>query len=420
MNRPPLLHPVWLLPVLASAALAADGEPEVVTVKDFLLTPMANLGAADGTWELHPKALVGGGYDDNLYLNDADNGQEGGWYARGVAGVDLRWLPNDTDRVVLDGEVERSIYRDHPDRDFTGVNGLLSGRREGALFALSGKAGYRRTQDPLVQTRTIVPRDLWNLLGQGDYKGLIDTWSLGVRHDGVRYREGFSTYGADEASYARTGIFARYGYQFAEEDELYVRVGTDANRYREDGAFNDSVGIDGVVGVRRGLAAKTDALLEAGVAWRRYEDYFHQPDPIDPTIMRSGDSRIALGPLVQAELRYSWEELSAVALRGFSEIADSLTTNAAWYVGGGVDVRQRLLGNCAALAGMQAYRFRDLDTIEGLEPESRTTVGFNAGIEFFLRDGVGLRLMGTYEDSHARVSESYDRFTVFTDLAVVF
>lgn len=418
--RAPFSSLLCLLGASAGAVYAADGTAETVSVKDFALIPLSSLGFAERTVEVHPKALVGTGYDDNLYLNAPENDQTGAWYVRGVAGVDLRWLPNETDRVVFDGEVERSLYRDNPERDFTGVGSSVRGNHDGPLLALAGEAGYQRTQDPLVETRQIVPRDLWNIIVDGDYKGLLDTWTVGLRHEGVRYREDFSGYSADEASYGTIGAFARYGYQLAEEDELYARCDVDRIVYREDGAFNDSIGVRGVVGVQRGVGARTEALLEAGLAWRHYDDYFHAPDPIDPTVTLYGDSRQAWGPSGKALLRYSWEELSAISLSASSEITDSLTANTAWYGSLGASLRQRLLTNCAALAGMQTYRFVDLDNIEGIEPESRTTNGANLGLEFFLRDGVGIRIMATYENSHARISESYERFTVFTDLAVVF
>ena len=88
-----LYQPVALLTALAvtiPAGFAAEGaaEPQPVPVKDFNVRPMANFAYADNRLVLHPKALVGVGYDSNVYAETTN--EHSGTFVRGLVGV-LVW-----------------------------------------------------------------------------------------------------------------------------------------------------------------------------------------------------------------------------------------------------------------------------------------------------------------------------------------
>ena len=110
-------------------------------------------------------------------------------------------------------------------------------------------------------------------------------------------------------------------------------------------------------------------------------------------------------------MRYNYEEQSWVRATAFSALQDSASAAyAAYYFGGKIDARQRLLKNAGAIASVEVTE--NYDTDAGTRTRERTVDRiFQAGLDYQLREGLGIRAIGGYEKSTAQVAAGFSRWT---------
>jgi hypothetical protein len=397
-----------LVPSLALVLPLALQAADDVTIRDFSITPMGNLTALDGSLELHPKAKAGYAYDSNIY--NAPSDKQHATFASGTVGLDLRWLATREDKVTLASEISGDRYPSHSDRNTYSGSAVAGIVHDGPRIGGTADAGYTRREDPLIETGERIRVNVYNADAQVDWKALVSTWSLGGKALREDYLEPFSGFSADDRDNDRGSAYVRYGWQYKDGSEIYGRlIGSRTRYYHDSNAFNNSTGLGGVLGWRYQAASKTSILAEAGAERRSYSDEFA------PTY----DDRTAFAPIGSLAATYTWGERSDATLRGFSEIRDSMTANSALYYGISLGARQRVFTKAGVFGGVMLSNFADMAAAAGSDREQRITNTLNAGVEYRLRDGVALRLKTTYENSHARLGDDYDRYTVGLDLGVV-
>ena len=154
-------------------------ETQPVSIADFSIQPMGNLGGG-GAWDIHPKALVGTGYDSNLYGDE--NNEEDDAYFRGIAGMTTRWYASESMTFTGDGEFETKQFFDSKNNgaDFNGGTISLGLQSAGLVDTFSANASWKRADDPTVSTGETLATS--TLSGGLDYRyeGILDTYSLGA------------------------------------------------------------------------------------------------------------------------------------------------------------------------------------------------------------------------------------------------
>lgn len=410
-----LHRPVSLLVAIAcvSVAQAADAEVKDVQVKDITVEPRANLTVDDGTLRVHPKALLGGGFNSNVFAED-DSQENDGFYLRALAGLEADWRLNPHNKLNVDGHFEVLSYTDSDNEDGDLVGGKLDADwlwREARNDARI-HGGYARYDDPLIQTgEQILRQDIAGsalVTMQGaTIKTIIDVGitALDYLEDG----SGFTEDTRDNTVYRLVG---RMGVTTARDTYYYGLVGVDRIDYWDNLQYNDSNGVTVGVGTQVRLGERSVLTAEGGVTYRAYDDDFGGISNYD-------DDQV-LAPYLSVAARWPWESGSQVGLNVFSRIDESLTANAAWIYGAALDGRYRLLARSALFGSLAGYHSEDSGQGPGITTETRDTLEFTAGVDHAITKGLTGRLKGAYTDSTADLGNDFTRYIISVDLAAAF
>lgn len=406
------LSPVLGLIALAGTVAAADGSEDTVTIRDFTIVPMGNLSFHQDRVVVHPKAMVGAGYNSNVYA--APDNETADTYGEVVAGVETRYLIGDSQKLMLDLEGEGRGYHDETSRNLIG--GRARGRydiedSQGMKYQVLG--AYARYDDPLIETGQQIDRGASNLGGVAEWQGARNRLALRGEWQNENFFEAGTGFGEDERDSDTVRGTLTYGYGYAEDAEVFARLVVDALTYAEHGArFQDSTGTAGLLGWRGVIATRISAIVEGGIQHRSYDDDFNR----DPAF----DDETVLRPIGSASMRWNWEQGSHIGVRASSTVDKSISSNAAYVTSGEVDVRYRLLEKAALIGSGQVSLLEQSGAAAGREIEKRGTIQVRAGGEYFLRDGLGLRLVGTYEDSMSKTANDYDRLGALLSLGFAY
>jgi hypothetical protein len=407
-------RPVALLTAIACAvpALGAADSEALVRVKDLDVEPRANLTADDGTLRLHPKALLGVGYNSNIFAEADDENDD--IYLRGLAGLQADWRLNPHNALALNGEIEALKYLDSDNDEGDLVGGLLTGDWfwQEANNQAQVHAGYARFDDPLIQTGEQILRQnidgYLNLdLRGATFRTIIKAGATALDYleDGVSFDEE----SRDNTVYRAT---ARLGVNTARDTYYYALVGVDRWDYWENIQYNDSNGLTVGLGTQVRIGDRSTLTAEGGATYRLYEDDFAGIDDYD-------DEQV-LAPYLSIAARWPWETGSRVGLNVFSRLDESLTANAAWIYGAALDGRYRLLARSALFGSLGGYHSEDSGEGPGIPNEERDTVEAVAGVEHEVTKGLVGRLRLTWTDSDAEISNDFTRYIVAFDLAAAF
>ena len=135
----------------ASQAVAVEGvERETVTVDGTDVRPVGGGLDTGGSHVIHPKAMLGLGYDSNVFA--VENGEEDDVYGRAIAGVVGRWELGVSHLIEYDVELEGQVYADVDDSDMLGGRGDIEWAYEGLANVVNTSLSYNRFDDPLIET----------------------------------------------------------------------------------------------------------------------------------------------------------------------------------------------------------------------------------------------------------------------------
>lgn len=407
-------RPVALLVAIAcasSAIAAEDASP--VYVKGIEVVPRANLTADDGTLRLHPKAMLGTGYNSNIFA-ESDGSEKDDIYVRGLAGLLVDWRLGPHQKLNLDAELEALSYLDSDYEDGNLVGGLLAGdfRWHQTGNDVRVHAGYARYDDPLVQTGEQILRQtidgFVNVALQGAVgRAVIEAGAVALDYleDGLN----FSEESRDVTTYRAS---ARVGWTSARETFYYALLAADFNDYWKNIQYNDSTGLTAGVGAQVRLGERSVLTAEGGVTYRMYDDNYGGNTAYD-------DEEI-LAPYISVAARWPWESGSHAGLKLFSRVDESVTSNASWVYGMQVDGRYRLLAHSGLIGSVAGYHSEDSGQLASAQAEERDTLEVMVGVEHEIAKGFVGRLKGTYTDSSAEVSNDFSRYIAALDFAVVY
>ena len=407
-----LNRPVTLLIALTCVGTGMGVEQEPISVKDISVRPMGNFNAVDGTVVLHPKVLLGVGYNDNIFATDTNEKDD--VYGRGLAGLTADWRLNPHSSLAFNGEFEGLHYSESENEKGNMVGGLADldykwreAKNEGILHG-----GYARYDDPLVETGEQILRE--NIVGSGalTMQGAEMRTVANASITAIDYLEDGNGFTSDSRDNTVYSAFGRVGITTARDTFYYGLVGIDRVDYWETTQFNNSWGVTAGVGSQVRLGERSSLTAEGGVTYRVYDDNFNKNV--------SYDDETVLAPYINITAKWPWESGSHVGLNVFSRLDESLTANAAWASGGGIDGRYRLLARSALFASVSYYHSEDSGMGQGATVENRDSVDIAGGVEHEMCKGVVGRLKAVYTDSDSETSNSFTRLVVAADLAIAF
>lgn len=411
--RPILLCPVAaLLAVAATVAAAEPQQPPKVHVGDFALDPMGNWTVDNGRVVLHPKAELGAGYDSNVYAAKEETKSDG--YLTGLAGLEVRYAIGDSQKLTADAEAQgRRWFQESQQNMVLGRGRLTWEHDNNAGLRSRATAGYSRVDDPDIQTGVRIQRGEADAAARTTWQGRLARVSGGLAYNDERYFSDGEDFDRSERQNHRLLGEASAGMRYAANAEAYVHLVGDTWRYPDGGnRFRDSNGAQVLGGWRIVPSSRTEVLAEAGVEVRHYSGYYLD----DPAY----DDKSTVTPAANFKAGWSWEEGSAVVLNGYSHMVGATTANGSLLLGGDASLHYRLRTKAALLARVAVKRLTDTGAAAGEEREVRTTENLDAGGEYLLREGVGMRLVAGYEHSTAVVGEDYNRWTLSFVTAIAY
>lgn len=407
-------RPVALLVAIAcSASIATAEDAEPVMVKDISVTPRANLVFADDTLSLHPKALLGLGYNSNIF-SEADGDENDDVYVHGLVGLQGDWRLGPHENLGFNGELEVLSYADSDNDDGNLVGGLLTAdygwHDSGNDVLVHG--GYARFDDPLIQSgeqilRQTIDGNVMVALQGASLRAVIDGGATAMDYleDGIDFTED----SRDNTVYRLSG---RVGLTTARETFYYALLSYDFSDYWDNIQYNDSSGITAGLGAQVRLGERSRLSAEGGVTYRMYQDDFGGQSAYD--------DETVIAPYLNIAAVWPWESGSQARVQAFSRMDESITSNAAWVYGLVVDGRYRLLARSGLFGSLAGYHSEDSGQLSGVSTEERDTVEASVGVDYEVTKGVIGRLKGTYTDSEAEVSTDFSRYIVALDFAVAF
>ncbi|MBA3685166.1 MAG: hypothetical protein H0W72_08000 [Planctomycetes bacterium] len=400
------LRPLMLGFGTVAALVGVEGvdRPEIA-VGGFGLVPMANLVHADGTSEWHPKALLGASWNSNVYGRESSPTSD--VVGRGIAGLEWRWRAAPAHLVRADAELEHQQYASESALDLTGGRAAVEWAREGPRLTTNVDARIARNQDPLIESGELIVRDEGDVEAAAQWNTLTSRFNGRLFASNVDYREGGRFFNENQRDFVRYGTTLGYGLIRARDSLIFADLRIDRIAYSENTRYADSSGAR-LLGGWRGLIG-VRATLEAGlgVDHRSYGDGAGMPGA---TTTR---------PAANLELRWPWEQGSEIRARIESEVIDAASGSGGWSYGGSLDGRYRLRINSHLFGGAGLTRIEGDPDVPGGTDQQRSILSMEAGIAYFLRDGIGSRLRVEFTDSSSSDDVTYQRVILALDFAIV-
>jgi hypothetical protein len=405
--EPCRLQPLLLAIALASPAAGVEAMDPVM-VGGIRVNPAGDLSDIEHRFEIHPKALIGGGWNSTPTVPPADDSGPD-TYSRGLAGILLRYHPRPGLDAMLDAELERLAYSEHAELDTNA--GLLRGGFDHVAPGLTwnGDAVWRRSQETLLTTGEQVAQDHSRFRTRFAHDSAYwwEDAALSMSH--LDYRQGTSSFDKIEGDHTTYAADLRLG--IAEGDDRgFLDVRSEVVRYAVDDRFNDCTSLTTTAGCVLMTTARSNLHLEAGMELRRYaDDYLHDAD--------NGD-QLALAPWWDLGGTWSWREGDRLGARLFSDLTDSLTSNATWSMGGELSSHIELSSRLAVEAGVNLAETRDGGlNVASTAVQRRILQGSLAG-QYAVSEGLAMRLRTTAVQVQA--DNGYDRLLISLDLAYVY
>jgi len=417
---------------LGDSATPAPGTPRQADLNGLGVEPLYDLSTSDHELVMDLKAMLGYGYDSNL--NATKTHSHPSSLIEGLAGMDLDWTPTQNDALKFSGDLDDIKYLAHTSRSLAGGKTDLDYRHSGTDWAAGGDANFSRTNDPYLITGQEIKHDTGHIGLDGTDHWSQDSGTVSLGVDRIAYLEAApGAFNQDDLNSNDYTATLRFADQYSEALQAYVQAAFDGriydNKHRDPPSlipgtdittvhgYNNSAGVDAVVGLKDQLTTSSGLIAEVGVDLRRYKHSFAK----DPSF---NDSQV-IKPALDVIYRWDWAPGSSLDARAYSSVIDSIYANAAWLYGAGVDARylvweeQRI----SLLGGLGLYQLKSSgspDTVQQPNAEVRTTTELSGGAEYLIRSGVSARLTDVYDSSHSKYYNTFTRNVVEGELGFAF
>jgi hypothetical protein len=397
-----------ILLALALDCRAADMEP--VEVGGLVLGPAGDLRDSEHRFEFHPKALIGVGWNSMALVPPASDG-ESDTRLRGITGVLIRYHPCPGLDGLLDAELERLTWQRNPELD-SGAGLLRAGfdYRAPALVWI-GDMVWRQSRENLLTTGEQVEQDHHVLRSRIGHEG--SRWweevSIAISH--LDYLQGTTSFDKHQGDHSTGSLGLRFGMQNG-GDRAFLAAHTEMVKYAVDDRFNGCKALSTTLGVLFPASDRSVLHVEAGLEVRRYaDDYLGNP---------ANDDQTVLAPWWDAGGTWSWQEGDRLQARLYSDLADSLTSNATWAIGAAASSHSEITRRFSVETGIDLSQTRDGGLSQaGASVQRRIIEGSIAG-QYALAPGLAMRLQTTATRVDAMAGGGYGRLEFSLDLAYAY
>jgi hypothetical protein len=397
-----------VLLALALGCRAADMEP--VDVGGLVLAPAGDLRDREHRFEFHPKAMLGVAWNSSALIAPSNAGGSDS-RLRGLTGILIRYHPQPGLDGVIDAEIERSTWQRHPELD-TGAGLLRAGfdYRAPAL-AWAGETVWRRSQENLLNTGEQVTQDHQILRTRFGHQGGRWWEDAFIAISRLDYLQGTAGFDERQGDHCAGDFELRFGLHNG-GDRAFIAIRTQAVRYAVGERFNDCHALTTTTGVLHPASERSTLHAEAGFEVRRYvDDYLGDP--------ANGD-QVVLAPWWDAGGTWSWQEGDQLQARFYSDVADSLTSNATWAIGAAASSHNEISQRFAVESGIEISQTRDGGLVQGDASLQRRIVAASIAGQYALAPGLAMRLQTTATRVEANAGGGYDRLEISLDLAYAF
>lgn len=379
-------------------------QEEAVVVEGFRLLPLGGR-----SWfEFHPKALAGGGWDSNPLA--VGSGADADAQARLAVGFEARMLGENGSQADVGGMLRMQRYADTPGRSFTGGEAGARVQFRGRRLQSTAEARWERTSEPVLQAPEQAERDSL-LVG------------LGASHDGgasVRsVRLGWSS------------LAYREDLPYADRASLGHRRWTASGSWLFLGGADSLLGADAAVDSLDRPATAATTGYRAATLRGRWRHAYGQRTNLDVrlgAVLRVHDDVTAgdpgndddrlLAPVASLQLAGAWEERSWATLTASTSLVDGMAANASRREALEGTLRLRLLDRLELVGAGWVARRTDSAAPPGHRREIADDLYLRSGLEYRLRDGLGLRLWVSWQRHLSEAYTSYDRTLSVLELAL--
>lgn len=406
MNPSRFLAPSLVL-AMAGLGFAAD---EAVTVGDFSVDPYANLGNKSGTLRIHPKAMLTGGYDSNVYAVESDPKSDK--YVGGIVGAGLDYRINEALALNVDVQGRIVRYQDQTDRNLNGGSAAANLNWKGQVAVAGAEGHFSLVDDPLVQTGERIRHANSDAAVSGGWESDASKGLVKVGFNRVKYLEDVGGFDAAQRSYTGPKGEVRYARLGANDTEISISVRGSGWKYDSESQLKNGSQIAPSVGWQTLLGEKAALKLEGGVDLRSYSD---------ESAAGANDQRV-IRPIGSGAVIWPFAEKSEAMLRAYAANDNSLTSNAYSILGSQISIRWGATEQVVLFATGDVFKTDDTAAATGAEVQRRVTAIAGAGAEYHAVRGIAFRLTGRQTASNARDSggENYHRSEIVLDTAFAF
>lgn len=401
-------HPPWE-PSDARVRTTHDLARDPVMVEGFPLLPLGGWATGGSPWELHPKGQVGAGYDSDP---DAQRGgSDPDVLLRLVAGFEARLHTRTDWRADLAGNLRQTAYLHTHARDQLGGDANLAIQHAGRLDTWSIDAGWIRDDEALPELPDMVARDRWSTALRGSGERSAWAWSAAAGWSRLDYREDSPYFDRDERDYDSLHAQGSWALLGADGSSLGVEAALEDRRRPADSPANSNRAAVLQGRWRHALAEHSSLDLRLGGAFLGFDDDSFQ----DP----GNDDRRQVIPACSATLRWERDSLAWVDLTLAMKPIDSVVVGANGTRQDLVEVTSRLgLADRLDLVGWYWWSQRtDSSGPSGSDGQKAVDIYMRTGLDYRLRDGVGLRIWAAWQ-RNGFVNDASDRSTAGVDLAL--
>jgi hypothetical protein len=294
-------------------AVAAEVGPSVA-VGGYLVQPEGNLGGSDGAWAIHPTALLGVGYNSNIYGETSPTEDT---FSKILVGVQLDWLDETGDSVSVDAEFRYDRYLANPERDFRSGRVVAKADRERDDY--DAHVGFEAVQidDPLIQTGETVRRRVYAGRTAAGLRTAQRRHYVEMLADRQQYLEDAGGFTAAERSYDALAVKLGSTLRTGTDGSWGLRLGGQVLAYESSNKLQDVTVAEGAISRHQPLSDRILAKIELGAQQRSYSDVFAP----------GFDDQKQVLPIGSLHVGWDWSDRNQLGLRAGLTPINSFSAN---------------------------------------------------------------------------------------------
>jgi hypothetical protein len=396
-----------------------ESRPEIIEMDDVLyvdgfpLLPLGRISTGGGSVEWHPKGLVGAKWDSNPLL--ATEGSAGD--AVGLIGVGLngRVNPEGQWSGEMDALVVVNEYMDTDGRSYP--SGTARGRidHHGRSTHLGVAGGWWRDSEPVAAVPDMVDREQYDLSVFASRAGRQDLATMRVGWSDLNYLEDSIRFDRDARDLQKKQLSVTWLRMGGSGSSLGVEANAEEGTRNKNSPANGYDGGTLLARWRHPLGGRSSVEIRAGSTLRSY-------DSTSPG-QQIEDDQLLIAPAVSLRGEWGWEDRSFVVLQASTDLVDSVSVspNAAIRYALETWARWRLLDRCEFVAtGFLVRRLDSAPSSGGSEALTLDDLFISAGIDYRMRDGIGLKTWASWLQTHPSLGDGYGRSLVGVELVAAF